>query len=240
MERPADLKPSISSQSWRRDCGIEAGGRLVQEEQLGVADQGAGQRQPLLLAAGERAHPGLGLLPELHHGDDVVRRRAALVEAAEELHRLLHGELLRELGLLERDAEPLAQLAVVRAPAAARARSPRRRRGCSAPRRSRWSWSCPHRWARAGRSTRRRRPRDRGRPPRRHPYRPCGDSEPEGLSRRKAIAWENHNATRVGWRDSPSVSPCGAGTRCYGGIPRRSATRPAAPGVRSRTSTPAM
>ena len=44
--------------------------------------------------------------------------RALPVEAAEELHRLLYRELLRELGLLERDPQPLAQLAVVLAPAA--------------------------------------------------------------------------------------------------------------------------
>ena len=34
---------------------VQAGARLVQEEDLGIADQGRGQGQPLLLAAGEPA-----------------------------------------------------------------------------------------------------------------------------------------------------------------------------------------
>ena len=67
--RPLGLERSISSQSWRRDCGIEPGGRLVEEEQLRVADQRAGQRQPLLLAAGELADPRVALLLELHQRD---------------------------------------------------------------------------------------------------------------------------------------------------------------------------
>ena len=32
---------------------VEAGGRLVEEDQLGAADDGHGEREPLLLAAGE-------------------------------------------------------------------------------------------------------------------------------------------------------------------------------------------
>ena len=53
-----------------RGLGVQGGGRLVQEEDLGLHGQGAGDAQPLLLAAGEeRAAPVEGILhlvPERH------------------------------------------------------------------------------------------------------------------------------------------------------------------------------
>ena len=51
---------------------IEAGGRLVQEEQLRVAHQRAGQGEPLLLSSREAAHAGPRFLSQLHHGDDLL------------------------------------------------------------------------------------------------------------------------------------------------------------------------
>ena len=39
--------------------GIKAGGRLVEDDQLGIVDQGAGQGQPPGQAAGKFAHLGL-------------------------------------------------------------------------------------------------------------------------------------------------------------------------------------
>ena len=95
---------------------IQARGRLVEEQQLGLADQRAGQRQPLALAAGELTDPGLGLLPELDQVDHLAGRRAAPIEAPEETDGLGDGELLRELGLLERDPEQGAERAIVAAP----------------------------------------------------------------------------------------------------------------------------
>ena len=44
---------------------VEPGRRLVEEEQLGVADQRAGEREPLLLPARELADPRPRLLVEL-------------------------------------------------------------------------------------------------------------------------------------------------------------------------------
>ena len=43
---------------------IEPRGGLVEEEQLGVVDQRAGDREPLGLAAGEVLHAGAGLVDE--------------------------------------------------------------------------------------------------------------------------------------------------------------------------------
>ena len=51
--------------------GVERGERLVEEEQLGLAHQGAGQGDPLRLAARERARPGVGLRGE----PDLLERR---------------------------------------------------------------------------------------------------------------------------------------------------------------------
>ena len=55
---------------------IEAGGRLVEEQQLGVADQGAGDRQALLLAAGELADARVALLLQGERGERPRRVRA--------------------------------------------------------------------------------------------------------------------------------------------------------------------
>ena len=61
-------KSRMMSQSCRRDCGSRPGRRLVEEQQLRVADQRAGDGQPLLLAAGELADAGVGLLLERRPG----------------------------------------------------------------------------------------------------------------------------------------------------------------------------
>ncbi len=88
--------------------GVEPGGRLVQEEQFGISYQGAGEGQPLLLAAGELTHAGMGLLLQLHHADHVCRGGTTAIEAAEEPHGLFDCELFGELGFLQGDAEQLA------------------------------------------------------------------------------------------------------------------------------------
>jgi hypothetical protein len=96
--------------------GIEPGGGLVEEQQLRVADQRAGEGKALLLAAGQRADPGAALLFQLHEADDAIHRRAVAEEAAEQSHGLLDGELVRQLRLLQLDAEALLQRAGVGVP----------------------------------------------------------------------------------------------------------------------------
>ena len=41
---------------------VEVGQRLVEQQQLGVVDDGLGDRHPLLLAAGELRHPAVGVV----------------------------------------------------------------------------------------------------------------------------------------------------------------------------------
>src|SRR5215210_3538566 len=86
---------------------VQARGRLIQEQELRVAHQRAGEGQALLLAAGELAHPRRRLLLQLYHGDDVGGSGSLSVEAAEKLDRLPYGELFGELSLLQRNAEQL-------------------------------------------------------------------------------------------------------------------------------------
>ena len=73
--------------------GVEAGGRLVEEEQLGAADDAERDVEPTALPAGEVEAAGPPLLGEpdrLDHLVDVARVR---VVAGEVAHRLLDGEV---------------------------------------------------------------------------------------------------------------------------------------------------
>ncbi len=80
---------------------------------------------------------------------------AGLVEAAKQRDDLVHRLLIGKPGLLERDADPLADRGLVGPPAQAQDLDLARRRADSGPRGSRRSSSCPRRWGRAIRSTRR-------------------------------------------------------------------------------------
>ena len=54
----------MCSQSWQPALRVQARRRLVQEEDLRVSRQRAGDRQPLALPAGELAHARVALLLE--------------------------------------------------------------------------------------------------------------------------------------------------------------------------------
>ena len=59
--------------------GVEAGGRLVEEEDLGVVDQGGGEGDALLLAAGEGAEEGAGAVGEIDAGEECGDGEGAVV-----------------------------------------------------------------------------------------------------------------------------------------------------------------
>src|SRR4051794_2282954 len=64
--------------------GVEAGGRLVEEEQLGVADQGHADVETALLATREAARAGIGLAAQADQLDHLVDRpRRAVVAGIE-------------------------------------------------------------------------------------------------------------------------------------------------------------
>ena len=87
---------------------VEPGRRLVEEEQLRVADQRQGDVEAALLAAGEPRHASLGLLLEADQADRLGDVARGAVVAGEQLERLPDGELGSHPGLLEDDPDPLA------------------------------------------------------------------------------------------------------------------------------------
>ena len=143
---PSERSARIISQAARRAAGIEARRRLVEEDELGVADERDAEVEPALLAAGERLHARVALLAEpdeLDHLVDVARVR---VVAGEQLVRLADREVRATAPTLEDDADALPQLSRPASlgivPEHAR---PRRRRASGSPRGSRPSSSCRRR-----------------------------------------------------------------------------------------------
>ena len=88
--------------------GVEAGGRLVEEEQVRVADQGDGDIEAPQLAAREAARPRVRLLAQADVLDRPLDPERLTVVAGVQLERLAHGELRPHPALLQDDADPLA------------------------------------------------------------------------------------------------------------------------------------
>jgi hypothetical protein len=63
---------------------IEPRARFVEEQQVRIADECAGDRQPLLLTARELDHPARTLALEFDEGEQLVDRLAAIVERTEQ------------------------------------------------------------------------------------------------------------------------------------------------------------
>jgi hypothetical protein len=93
--------------------GVEAGGGLVEEDQLRVAADADGEIEPAALAARQRPRALVALLPEANELDDLVGGARVGVRGGVELDHLANGEVLLEALLLEHDADPLAECAVV-------------------------------------------------------------------------------------------------------------------------------
>ena len=141
--------------------GIKAGGRLVEEDQLGVADERQSEVEPAQLAAGELARAHVGLLLKAHQAQAPPRRRAGADRSWPS------GAAPRAVsaGCRCRCSARRSRCACAM-PARARrdrGRAPKPRRRCAhgSPPRSRLSSSCRRRWGRAGRRPRRGVPRRR-------------------------------------------------------------------------------
>src|ERR1035438_4376038 len=123
--------------------GIESRGRLVEKQNLWIANQRRRYGQPLALPARELSHPRVGFLGQLQLLENFFGRARLAVETGEEFNGLAHGKLFRQARLLQRDPQPLAHLALILAPAVPQNRHlPRSRReqafedfnGCGLPR----------------------------------------------------------------------------------------------------------
>jgi len=108
---PADHFPQLAAR-----LRVQTRGGLVEEQQLRPGDQGAGHREPLLLAARELAHPGGAFLLEPHQPEHLFHGVRGPVEATEQPDGLLDGELLGELRVLQLNAQTLTQRASARPP----------------------------------------------------------------------------------------------------------------------------
>jgi hypothetical protein len=89
---------------------VEARRRLVEEDQLGVADERQREVQPAPLAARESARAAVGGLLQAGQLDRLLHAAGGGVEAREVLDRLAHGQVRVGAAALEHDADPAAQL----------------------------------------------------------------------------------------------------------------------------------
>ena len=97
---------------------VEAGRGLVEQQDLGLIDQRARDREPPAHAAGERLDLGIRLLLELREGEqacdalaDEVLRKPEVAAVDEEV--LANGQLTVEAVILRNDADPRPDLGPV-------------------------------------------------------------------------------------------------------------------------------
>src|SRR5919106_1971450 len=102
----ADRLPGLPSRG-----GVEAGGGLVEEDELRVADEREREVEAAELAAGERANALVSLPCQAHELDHLRRAPRRRVVAGEELDDLPHREQVVDGGGLEDDADPRAEVA---------------------------------------------------------------------------------------------------------------------------------
>jgi hypothetical protein len=96
--------------------GIESGGGLVEKKNARLSDQRGGDGEALLLSAGKFADPGVGFFGKLQFFENLGGRTRLAIETGEEFNGLANAQFLRQACFLERDADPLAQLARVVGP----------------------------------------------------------------------------------------------------------------------------
>jgi len=138
LDQPPGVAPGV---------GVEAGAELVQDGDLGVADQGERDREALALAPGELVEAGVALAGQAELLQQPVGVGRVAVEGGEQLKGLAHPDPVVEVALLELDPDPLAQLGPVPPEV-----EPEHADGAAVGRPQpldglRW-WSCRPRWGR--------------------------------------------------------------------------------------------
>ena len=108
---------------------VDAGGRLVEEGDLGPADQGERQRQPLLLAAGEVAPRRPATIAEADPLEQLVGVVRVVVVGGEQPQHLGRPDAGVDAAVLQHDADAAGELGVVGAADRARAPGPCRTLG---------------------------------------------------------------------------------------------------------------
>ena len=90
-------------------CRVEAGGRLVEEDEVRVADKRYAEVEPALLTAGESLHPRVSLLLEADELDHLVDVARPVVVTGEHAMRLGDRDRRPELRLLQHHPDPLSE-----------------------------------------------------------------------------------------------------------------------------------
>ena len=85
--------------------GVEAGGQLVEDDQARAADEGEGDGQALLLAAGQLPVAGVALFRQAEAGDERLGVGGLRVETGVQADRLGDGDLVGQLALLQLRAD---------------------------------------------------------------------------------------------------------------------------------------
>src|SRR5947209_6286964 len=104
LAQRADRLPGVAP----RD-GVEAGGGLVEEDQLRVADEREPEVQAPHLAARELARGGVLLALQADERDDLVGVARVRIQRREVHERLSHADVAVDAGLLQDDPDALAQ-----------------------------------------------------------------------------------------------------------------------------------
>ena len=138
--------------------GVDAGGRLVEEDHLGTADEGQGEREPLLLAAGEMAPRAWRPRAQRHQVEQGVGGERVRVVGGEEVEDPARAEHRVDAAPLQHDADAAGQPVVVGDRVEPEHRDAPPGRAAGSPRATRWSRSCRRRSARARRAPRPARP----------------------------------------------------------------------------------
>src|SRR5258705_7045882 len=95
---------------FRANLWVEAGGGLVEKNQLRVVDQSQGEGEALLLTSGEGAVESVALLRELETLEELGCVHVARVKGREGLQRLSNPDFFRKIGSLQTDTDTIFQL----------------------------------------------------------------------------------------------------------------------------------
>src|SRR5580704_788393 len=92
---------------------VEAGRQLVEDDEAGAADESEGDREPLLLPAGQLPVASAALFRQAKASEERLGVGVPWVEGRVQVDRLGDGDLVGQLALLELDADQLPCLGAV-------------------------------------------------------------------------------------------------------------------------------
>ena len=92
---------------------VEAGGRLVEEDQIGIANHRGGEIESALLTAGEFGAAPIGVLGEADQLERVVRVHRVVVESRREVEHFARRQSLHRRAALEHDPDASVELAAL-------------------------------------------------------------------------------------------------------------------------------